>query len=119
RENQARPEVAAAQEGPHGHWILSPRGLPPLALVAPEGNELRDGAARRTELHRDHARVAHDLAAAFLDFLGGPAQVLDLDREMMDARALARRLRFRGLRALVVLDQREVDLPVGHVARDV
>jgi hypothetical protein len=39
-------------------------------------------------------------------------------REVMDAGALARGLRFGGLRVRVVLHQSEVDLAVGHVARD-
>src|SRR5258705_155571 len=34
----------------------------------------------------------------------------------MDARAFARGFRFSRLRSLVVLDQREVDLPIRHVA---
>src|SRR5204862_280093 len=65
------------------YLLVAPRGLPRLALVAPEGDQLRDRAARREELHRDHARIAHDLAAMLLDLLGGLAQILDLDREMM------------------------------------
>src|SRR5258705_255338 len=35
----------------------------------------------------------------------------------MDARAFARGLRLRGLRALVVFHQGEIDLAVGHMAR--
>src|SRR5258706_11658939 len=36
---------------------------------------------------------------------------------MVDAGAVSRGLRFRGLRALVVLHQGEIDLAVGHVTR--
>src|SRR3982750_4241688 len=90
-----------------------------LALVAAEGHELGDGAADRAELDRDHARVAHHFAAASLDLPARLVQVRNLDGEMVDAGPVAGCLRFPRLRARVVLHEREVDLPVGHVARHV
>src|SRR5262249_34688157 len=76
-------------------------------------------AAGGSELDRDHARVADDLAAVRLDLSGGGVQVLDFDREVMDAGSSARRARLRGLGVGVVLDQREVDPAVGEMARSV
>src|SRR4030088_1698542 len=80
-------------------------------------DDLADRAAGRAELDRDHARVADDLAAVRLHLLGRGLDVVDLDRKVMDARSLARRLRLCRLRAGVVLDQRDVELAVGEMAR--
>src|SRR5215470_14266816 len=88
-------------------------------LVAPRRHDLDDRAARRPELHRDHARIADARTAVGLDLARGPLQVLDFHREVVDARAFARGLRLGGPRAGVVPDEREVDRAVGQVARGV
>src|SRR5260370_1278452 len=86
-------------------------------LVATLRHDLADGAAGSAELHRHHAGVADDLAAQLADLGFGDLHVFDLDREVVDARPLSRRLRLRRLRAGVVLDQRDVDHAVGEMAR--
>src|SRR5260221_343090 len=86
---------------------LRANGFIGSGLVASERDDFRDRAARRAKFHRDHPRLAHQLAAARLDLLGRLAQVLDLDREMVDAWAFARGLRFGGASPLVVLHQGE------------
>ena len=110
RECQARPEVAAARE-----WLQR------ACVSACSGRwaRARRWSPRRAELHRDHARIAHDFGAVGLDLCGRLLDVGHLDREMVDAGPFARRLRFLGLGSRVVLHQGEVDLAVGHVPRSV
>src|SRR6185436_13606128 len=107
--------LAAAFIAPPGNAVSFECRL----LVATDGHELGNSAAGRAKLDRDHARIADDLAAVLADLRFGCLQILDLDREVMDTRPFARRLRFRRLGAGVVLDQREVDRAVAQVARQV
>src|SRR5262245_16281125 len=86
-------------------------------LVAVPGNDLAHRAAGRAELHRDHAGVADDLAAASADLLLRLREVVDLHGEVMDARPFARGPRLGGLRSGVVLYDRQVDHTVGEVPR--
>src|SRR6267378_3946245 len=87
--------------------------------VAAFRHELAHGAARRAELHRHHARIADDLAAVRLHLAGRRLDAVDLDREVVDARPLARRSRLRRLGAGVVPDQRHVEHAVAQVPRGV
>src|SRR5207249_11237042 len=81
------------------------------------GHDFADDAARRAEFHRHHTGVADDLAAERANALLGAGEVGDLHREVMDAGAFAGGTRFGGLRAGVVLDQREIDGAVAQMPR--
>src|SRR5688572_5172930 len=67
-------------------------GLRRLGFLVTLGrDDLRDDAVGRAELHGNHARVADDLATVFFQVGHAGIDVVDLDREMMDARLLAGR----------------------------
>src|SRR5512134_923777 len=94
--------------------------LRPLRLlVTLRRYDLGDDAVGAPEFYGDDAGIADDLAAVFPEPRGAAGHVVHLDRKMVDAGLLSRGERFCGSRALVVLHQREVELAVGHVARDV
>jgi hypothetical protein len=87
--------------------------LPPL-----HGHHLGDGSARRTELHGKVPGFREDLAAVGHDGSDEGIQVLHLHPDVMDAGRGTGEVGFVGVGALV-LDQRQVHVPVREVVRDV
>src|SRR6185295_13792833 len=62
-------------------------------LVATFGHQFTDRASGCPELHRDHPWVADDLTAVGFHLLRRDGDAVHLDREVVDAGALARGLR--------------------------
>src|SRR5262245_20339161 len=120
RERDARPKITRAPAGATLH-ASPPASLFLLAglLVAVPGNDLAHRAAGRAELHRDHARIADDLAAVRADLLLRGREIVDFHGEVMDTGSIARGPRLGGLRPRVVLHDRQVDRAVGEVPRGV
>src|SRR5581483_2110444 len=85
-------------------------------FISADRDDLGDGAAGRTELDRNDARIADDLAAVFLDFADVLVHVVHFDGEVMDAGTGSGGEGFRRFLG-VVFDEREVDGAVGQMAR--
>src|SRR5712691_1129456 len=95
------------------------RALPlRLLLIPPGADDFRNGAVGSAEFQGAFAGSGQDGAAAGLDLGDGGVAIVDLDAPMVDAGAGAGELRLRDLLA-VVDHQGEIDVAVGHVARDV
>src|SRR6185312_6615660 len=87
-------------------------------LVTADADDLGDRAVGRAELQGALRHVGDDGAAILLDRRDIGVAILDLDAPMMDAGALAGELRLLDILGIVE-HEGEVDIAVGHVARDV
>jgi hypothetical protein len=92
--------------------------LVPHLLVAALRHNLGDRAVGRAVFDRDLTGLGKDFAAISDDLLRKTLVVVDLDAEMVDCRALANELGFL-VRLAVIDHQREVDIAVGQVPRNV
>src|SRR5262245_26537687 len=104
--------VPPSMSPPYSLFLLSG-----FLLVTVPGNDFAHRSSGRAELHRYDARVADDLASIRADLLLRGREVVDLDRKVMDTRTFTRRLGLRGLRAGVVLHDRQVDRTVREMTR--
>jgi hypothetical protein len=92
--------------------------LVPHLLVAALRHNFGDRAVGRAVFDRDLAGLGEDLAAISDDLLRKTLVVVDLDAEMVDCRALANELGLFVFFA-VIDHQREIDIAVGQVPRNV
>src|SRR5215204_960041 len=105
--------------GPRVRGDDSYKGLGPRrhSLIPPRRYDLDDGAVRRPEAQRRRSRLGDDLAAMLLDNLDEGFAVGDFQSPMMDARARTCR-HYRLALVALPLHQRDVEVSVGHVARN-